>query len=258
MRSLAKRLGLRVDPTIFFTSASLSLIFVILLVVAPEAIGDVFASGRASIVTILGWHFILRVNVWLGFLVCAAMPRHGHIRLGGRMIREFIFGVLLAPTFFIIIWVAIFGWWAIALDGLSLNARDAMGPEAGAIGAAVSDRSCWQARPGRHPDKAGRASIRRAHRQYFDFDQPRCMGQPRHFDQSPDRDIRLILCAKELGIAVHEASEIHAGRALSSHQKHLHPADVVHVQPKIGKAFADSLKHRHGLCRCSYSHGADN
>jgi choline/carnitine/betaine transport len=87
MGSLAKRLGLRVDPTIFFTSASLSLIFVLLLVVAPETIGDAFASGRAWIVTNLGWFFILGVNVWLGFLVYAAMSRHGHIRLGGRDAR---------------------------------------------------------------------------------------------------------------------------------------------------------------------------
>lgn len=87
MGSLAKRLGLRVDPTIFFTSASLSLIFVVLLVVAPETIGDAFASGRAWIVTNLGWFFILGVNVWLGFLVYAAMSRHGHIRLGRRDAR---------------------------------------------------------------------------------------------------------------------------------------------------------------------------
>lgn len=87
MGSLAKRLGLRVDPTIFFTSASLSLIFVLLLVVAPETIGDAFANGRAWIVTNLGWFFILGVNVWLGFLIYAAMSRHGHIRLGGRDAR---------------------------------------------------------------------------------------------------------------------------------------------------------------------------
>lgn len=87
MRSLAKRLGLREDPTIFFTSASLSLIFVLLLVLAPETIGDAFANGRAWIVTNLGWFFILGVNVWLGFLIYAAMSRHGHIRLGGRDAR---------------------------------------------------------------------------------------------------------------------------------------------------------------------------
>lgn len=87
MRSWAQRLGLRVDPSIFFISAGLSLIFVVLLVLAPEMIGDAFASGRAWIVTNLGWFFILGVNVWLGFLIYAAMSRHGHIRLGGRNSR---------------------------------------------------------------------------------------------------------------------------------------------------------------------------
>lgn len=84
MEDLAKRLGLRVDPTIFFTSAGLSLIFVLLLVIAPDRIGGVFAQGRAWIVTNLGWFFILGVNVWLGFLIYAAVSRHGHIRLGPR------------------------------------------------------------------------------------------------------------------------------------------------------------------------------
>jgi len=87
MRDLADKLGLRVDPTIFFVSAGLSLVFVLLLVAAPEPIGAAFAAGRAWIVTNLGWFFILGVNVWLGFLIYAAMSRHGHIRLGPRSSR---------------------------------------------------------------------------------------------------------------------------------------------------------------------------
>ena len=84
MEKLAQKLGLRVDPTIFFVSAGLSLLFVVLLVVAPGPIGSAFATGRAWIVTNLGWFFILGVNVWLGFLIYAATSRHGHIRLGPR------------------------------------------------------------------------------------------------------------------------------------------------------------------------------
>lgn len=84
MKNLADKLGLRVDPTIFFFSAGLSLVFVLLLVIAPGPIGSAFATGRAWIVTNLGWFFIMGVNVWLGFLIYAAMSRHGHIRLGPR------------------------------------------------------------------------------------------------------------------------------------------------------------------------------
>ena len=87
MAKFARRLGLRVDPTIFFISAGLSLVFVILLVALPDQIGGAFAAGRAWIVTNLGWFFILAVNVWLGFLIYAAMSRHGHIRLGPRNSR---------------------------------------------------------------------------------------------------------------------------------------------------------------------------
>ncbi|MBR2656532.1 MAG: BCCT family transporter [Loktanella sp.] len=87
MDKLAQKLGLRVDPTIFFFSAGLSLVFVVLLVLAPEPIGAAFADGRAWIVTNLGWFFILGVNVWLGFLLYAAMSRYGHIRLGPKNSR---------------------------------------------------------------------------------------------------------------------------------------------------------------------------
>ncbi|TQS70488.1 BCCT family transporter [Rhodobacteraceae bacterium] len=84
MHQLARKLGLRTDPAIFFISAACTVAFVLVLVIAPGPIGDAFAVGRAWIVTNLGWFFILGVNVWLGFLIWAAMSRHGHIRLGPR------------------------------------------------------------------------------------------------------------------------------------------------------------------------------
>ena len=84
MHELARRLGLRTDPTIFFVSAGIMVAFVLALVVAPAPIGDAFAAGRAWIVTNLGWFFILGVNVWLGFLIWVASSRFGHIRLGPR------------------------------------------------------------------------------------------------------------------------------------------------------------------------------
>ncbi|WP_339108664.1 BCCT family transporter [Thioclava sp. GXIMD4216] len=84
MHSLVRKLGLRTDPYIFFISALFMVAFVILLVIAPGPIGDAFAAGREWITVNLGWFFILGVNVWLGFLIWAAMSRHGHIRLGPR------------------------------------------------------------------------------------------------------------------------------------------------------------------------------
>ena len=84
MEVLAQRLGLRTDPTIFFVSAGCTLLFVLVLILFPGPIGEIFATGRAWIVTNLGWFFILGVNVWLGFLIWAAFSQHGHIRLGRR------------------------------------------------------------------------------------------------------------------------------------------------------------------------------
>lgn len=84
MENLARRLGLKTDPVIFFISAGLAALFVLLLIAVPEPIGDIFAVGRAWVVTNLGWFFILGVNVWLGFLIWAAASRHGHIRLGPK------------------------------------------------------------------------------------------------------------------------------------------------------------------------------
>ena len=83
MEKLAKQLGLRTDPTIFFVSAGLMLLFLLALVIAPDAIGDVFARGREWVVTNLGWFFIFGVSIWLMFLLWVALSRYGNIRLGG-------------------------------------------------------------------------------------------------------------------------------------------------------------------------------
>ncbi|WP_108258114.1 BCCT family transporter [Mangrovicoccus ximenensis] len=82
MEQLARRLGLRTDPTIFFLSAGITVAFVLALVLLPGPIGAAFAAGRAWIVTNLGWFFVAGVNLWLGFLIWAACSRYGHVRLG--------------------------------------------------------------------------------------------------------------------------------------------------------------------------------
>src|SRR5699024_10650276 len=50
MDRLARRLGLKTDPTIFFVSAGLMVVFLVLLLVFPGPIGDTFADGRDWIV----------------------------------------------------------------------------------------------------------------------------------------------------------------------------------------------------------------
>ncbi|SDN11471.1 BCCT family transporter [Vreelandella arcis] len=84
MEALAKKLGLKTDPTIFFTSAGIMIVFLVVLLIAPGPVGNAFGAGREWIVTNLGWFFILGVTSWVAFLLWVAISRFGAIRLGGN------------------------------------------------------------------------------------------------------------------------------------------------------------------------------
>ncbi len=76
LNTLARRLGLRTDPTIFFTSAGIMVLFLVALLIAPDAIGEAFGAGREWVVTNLGWFFILGVTSWF-FAVGGYQPLRG-------------------------------------------------------------------------------------------------------------------------------------------------------------------------------------
>ncbi len=80
---LADRLGLKTEPRIFFWSAGLMVLFLVLLVSFPDQLGDAFGDGRAWVVEHLGWFFVFGVSLWLAFLLWVALSRYGSIRLGG-------------------------------------------------------------------------------------------------------------------------------------------------------------------------------
>ncbi|WP_141278397.1 BCCT family transporter [Pseudonocardia hydrocarbonoxydans] len=82
MEDLARRLGLRTNPHIFFWSAGLMVAFLVLLLSFPGPIGTAFGAGREWIVTNLGWFFILGVTTWLVFLAWVALSKYGNLRLG--------------------------------------------------------------------------------------------------------------------------------------------------------------------------------
>ncbi len=81
--------------------------------------------------TVFYWAWTVTWSPFIGLFV-ARISR-------GRTIREFVFGVLLAPSLFTLIWFAIFGWQAMEIDGIGLALRDQMGPAAGQLSQAVSD-----------------------------------------------------------------------------------------------------------------------
>ena len=76
-------LGLMIHPTVFFISAGLIIITVILSLIFLESVNHVFNSLRSFIAEKSGWFYVLSVNVFLGFVIYLALSRFGTIRLGG-------------------------------------------------------------------------------------------------------------------------------------------------------------------------------
>ncbi len=81
--------------------------------------------------TIFYWAWTVTWSPFIGIFV-ARISR-------GRTIREFVLGVLFAPSAFTLVWFAIFGWSAMQIDGIGPEARAALGDQAGSLSQAVSD-----------------------------------------------------------------------------------------------------------------------
>ncbi|MGL4414913.1 BCCT family transporter [Roseinatronobacter monicus] len=79
--------------------------------------------------TVFYWAWTVTWSPFIGIFVARISK--------GRTIREFVLGVLLAPSLFTLVWFAIFGWSAMEIDGIGAAARDALGANAGQIAEAV-------------------------------------------------------------------------------------------------------------------------
>ena len=84
MDALARRLRLRTQPTIFFASAGLMVLFLLALLLFPTQLNATFGAGREWIVTNLGWYFIFGVTAWFIMLLIVAFGPYGQIRLGRK------------------------------------------------------------------------------------------------------------------------------------------------------------------------------
>ncbi|MBE3000863.1 BCCT family transporter [Nocardiopsis sp. HNM0947] len=84
LEKLSRRMGLRTDPTIFFVSAALTLVFVVCAIVFTDQVDRVFGATSEWILSYLGWFYILGVTTFLIFLIWIALSRYGHVRLGGK------------------------------------------------------------------------------------------------------------------------------------------------------------------------------
>ncbi|MFH0241784.1 BCCT family transporter [Streptomyces sp. HK10] len=84
LEKLQRLLGLRTDPVIFFTSAGLTVLFVVAAVSLTEQVDRIFAAASDWLLTNLGWFYILGVTTFLVYLFWIAVSRYGHIRLGAQ------------------------------------------------------------------------------------------------------------------------------------------------------------------------------
>lgn len=81
--------------------------------------------------TVFYWAWTVTWSPFIGIFVARISK--------GRTIREFVLGVLFAPSLYTLIWFAIFGWSAMEIDGIDAEARAALGEQAGSLSAAVAE-----------------------------------------------------------------------------------------------------------------------
>jgi choline/glycine/proline betaine transport protein len=77
-----ERRGLIRAPRVFVPAAALLLVFLALGAIMPERLGEVISAANGSVVTDLGWWYVLIVTGFVGFAVWLALSPMGSIRLG--------------------------------------------------------------------------------------------------------------------------------------------------------------------------------
>jgi choline/glycine/proline betaine transport protein len=76
------RRGVIREPKVFIPAAAVLLVFVLLGAIMPERLGEVISAANTSVVTDLGWWYVLIVTGFVAFAVWLAISPMGSIRLG--------------------------------------------------------------------------------------------------------------------------------------------------------------------------------
>jgi len=76
--------GLQVHGPVFFTSAALILIAIVLTLIYRESAAELFSFIQSEVSSATGWFFILSVNIFLVFVLYLAFSKFGRFRLGGE------------------------------------------------------------------------------------------------------------------------------------------------------------------------------
>jgi choline/glycine/proline betaine transport protein len=82
LERLQRKLGLQTIPGVFFTSAGIAVLFVVLAVPFDQQVSGFFGQVTGWVARHLGWFYILSVSSLLIFLLGLAVSRYGTIRLG--------------------------------------------------------------------------------------------------------------------------------------------------------------------------------
>ena len=77
----AKRFA-QLNPTVFFVSAGVILLFVLAGIIAPAGVGAAFGAIQTFIVEQLGWFYIIAVTFFLVFVLWLLFSPHGAVKLG--------------------------------------------------------------------------------------------------------------------------------------------------------------------------------
>ncbi|WP_052055565.1 BCCT family transporter [Myxosarcina sp. GI1] len=89
--------GFDIHPEVFFVSAGLILLFVLVTLIFQEPAEAAFSDLQTFIANAMGWFMILVVSIYLTVVVILALSKFGKIRLGGQTAR---------PDFPLFAWLA--------------------------------------------------------------------------------------------------------------------------------------------------------
>jgi len=84
------KMGLRIHPTVFWSTAGVTVFFVIFTLLNLIQMKLIFDASLSFITTSMGWFFVLCVNVYLAVVLYLLFSRHAHIRLGGDDARQYL------------------------------------------------------------------------------------------------------------------------------------------------------------------------
>lgn len=98
--SLEKPAPVRLNRSVFFTSASLILALTAVLIIAPELAGHWLGTAQDWLSRTFGWYYMLMIAAYLVFVVAIAFSSFGRLKLGGPSDKpEFSYGAWAGMLF---------------------------------------------------------------------------------------------------------------------------------------------------------------